>query len=58
MLSTAVCEEERCILHSIGFMCEIGSWGKSHLLKGTDQKGKVKGNLSTLKIQVPDSQKR
>lgn len=50
MLSTAVCEEERCILHSIGFMCEIGSWGKSHLLKGTDQKGKVKGNLSTLKI--------
>lgn len=45
-----MCEKERCILHSIGFMCEIGGWGKVTYWRGTDQKGKVKDNLSTLKI--------
>lgn len=41
-MNCKVCEEERCILHAIGFMCEIGGWGKSLIEEVQIRKGKLK----------------
>lgn len=52
VMNCKVCEEERCILHATGFMCEIGGWGKSLIEEVQITKGKLIYQLSKYRFLI------